>query len=226
LEAVEALSRVPYAAVLMDVQMPEMDGYEATAEIRRREGSDRRMPIIAMTANAMEGDRERALEAGMDDHVPKPVKPEVLEAALKRWVDKGATESGETHSGHSYGPAKAPREGVEPPLDRDMLERLLELGGPELFSDLAETFLRDAPVRLAELRRAVEAGDADLVQRSAHALRGSSGSMGATQMAQFCAGLQDAGARGDLEQSIGLLGRLEAEFGRVRPALAAKVQRQ
>jgi two-component system, sensor histidine kinase and response regulator len=203
----------------MDMQMPEMDGYEATAEIREREGPDRRMPIIAMTANAMEGDRERALEAGMDDHVPKPVKPEVFEAVLKRWIDKG-----ETYSDHTHSPANASREGVKPPLDRDVLETLRELGGSDLVSDLADTFLRDAPFRLAELRRAVEAGDADLVQRSAHALRGSSGSMGATQMAEYCAGLQDAGARGDLAHSIELLERLEAEFGRVRPALAVEVR--
>jgi CheY-like chemotaxis protein len=197
-----------------------------TAKLEKPEGVrsvlERRVPIIAMTANAMEGDRERALEAGMDDHVPKPVKPEVLEAVLKRWVDKGVTESGETYSDHSHSQAKSSREGVKPPLDRGVLEMLRELGGSDLFSDLADTFLRDVPVRLAELRRAVEAGDDDVVQRSAHALRGSSGSMGATQMARFCAGLQDAGARGDLAQSIELLGRLEVEFGRVRPALAAE----
>ena len=92
-EAVEAVSRVPYAAVLMDVQMPALDGYGAAAEIRRREeGSGRRTPVVALTANAMVGNREKALEAGMDDHLPKPVRPEDLAAALERWVPRGAPQ--------------------------------------------------------------------------------------------------------------------------------------
>jgi CheY-like chemotaxis protein len=89
-EALDALIGVSYDLVLMDCQMPEMDGFEATRRIRERERGSRRLPVVAMTANAMVGDRERCLKAGMDDHIPKPVRVEVLHRALSRWLPAGA----------------------------------------------------------------------------------------------------------------------------------------
>ncbi len=89
-EALDALVGVSYDLVLMDCQMPEMDGYEATRRLRERERGRRRLPVVAMTANAMVGDRERCLEAGMDDHIPKPVRVPDLHRALARWLPAGA----------------------------------------------------------------------------------------------------------------------------------------
>jgi CheY-like chemotaxis protein/HPt (histidine-containing phosphotransfer) domain-containing protein len=221
LEALEALSSTDYGAILMDVQMPEMNGYEATAEIRRREeahGVGRRTPIIAMTANAMEGDREKALEAGMDDYVPKPVKREDLAAVLERWI--GAVDAATTGSGDFAGPTE-----TEDPVDHAVIENLRELGGSEMISELAEMFLDDARSDLRTLHEAVEESDARSVERVAHTLGGSSGNMGATRMAVICAELQNVGTSGDLGHAAELLYRLEEEFGRVHQALEAEVVR-
>ena len=221
LEAAEVLSRIPYSAVLMDIQMPEMDGYEATAEIRRRErGRSRRTPIIAMTANAMQGDREKALDAGMDDYVTKPVRREDLEAALERWA-LGEGASTDT-LGVGNGSA-VPYEEAEGVLDSAVVENLRELGGSEMISELTEMFFEDTVSGLAALQAAVESSDAPTVERVAHTLKGSSGNMGARRMSAICAELEDAGACGDLVRSPGLLERLVEEYGRVCPALEAEI---
>ncbi len=228
LEAVEALSRIPYAAVLMDVQMPQMDGHQATAEIRRREsegeGSAHHTPIIAMTANAMQGDREKALEAGMDDYVSKPVKPEELDVVLERWVPQPDGEAASAPEEATNGTA-APGGGTTDPLDRSALEGLRELGGAELLAELTELFLEDVPTQLQALREAVESEDASSVERVAHALKGSCGNMGATRMSTICAELEDVGHSGELERPPVLVERLEAEFGRIRLALEAETER-
>jgi two-component system, sensor histidine kinase and response regulator len=213
-EAVEALSNVPYGAVLMDVQMPEMDGYEATAEIRRREESGRRTPIIAMTADAMQGDREKALAAGMDDYIAKPVKHEELEALLERWIPHPEQRSDGAPGTNEDAPA----------LDLPVLESRRGPQGdgePDKLARIVGLFIDDVPVRLEELRQAVERGEAQKVEETAHMLKGGSGYMGAVQMAKICAGIQGLGASGELSRTPELLDELEAEFNRIRPALEA-----
>jgi two-component system sensor histidine kinase/response regulator len=222
LEAVEALSRIPYAAILMDVQMPEMDGYEATAEIRRREeDQQRRTPIIAMTANAMQGDREKTLEAGMDDYIPKPVKVEELEEVLKRWVLRPEGAAMATKASSDLG---APKD----PIDHSILASLRELQGedePDIVAELAQMFLEDVPLRLTELREAIETGDAPSVERIAHTLKGSSANMGAMRMESICSEIEEMGRMGELESVRALISELEEEFGRVRTVFARELSK-
>ena len=231
LEAIEALSRIPYGAVLMDVQMPQMGGHGATAEIRRKEVAEpagRRTPIIAMTANAMQGDRERALEAGMDDYVPKPINAEELEAVLERWVSPPETSQPDTGAPMTDAEPTISDGEEDASLDENVLAALRHLqgaGGPDVFEELIGLYLQDTPTQLVALREAVEAGRADTVKTIAHTLRGSSANMGALRMAAGCSELQDVGASGDLYEAPELLNRLEEEFGRVRAALAARIAR-
>jgi two-component system sensor histidine kinase/response regulator len=221
LEALEALSRIPYDAVLMDVQMPEMDGYEATDQIRHREeGTEHHTPIIAMTASAMQGDREKAIEAGMDDYVSKPVKLEELERVLGRWG------SGPRAGVYPQESSKTePTDETIEHLDRATLDNVRELGGPEMISELAEMFVEDTCKALQALEAASADGDADSVMRISHTLKGSSSNMGAMRMAEICAELERTGASEDLTHARELLERLEAEFECVRPALTAEVRR-
>jgi HPt (histidine-containing phosphotransfer) domain-containing protein len=201
------------------VQMPEMDGYEATAEIRDHEGASRRTPVIAMTANAMSGERERALRAGMDDYVSKPVKAENLGAVLERW----ASAPGEANVSEDA------RDGAPPDtplLDRSVLDGLRELsvpGEPDILAELVGLFLEDAPPRLKALRAVLDEGDARRVKEVSHALKGSSSNMGAARMAGICAQLEDAGFIGTLDEAPDLLERLEKEFAEARAALEGEV---
>src|SRR5262249_43179118 len=180
LEALEALQRIQYAAVLMDCQMPEMDGFAASREIRRREGGARHTPIIAMTAAAMQGDRDRCLAAGMDDYIPKPVRSTALADTLGRWL---ATRPGTTAAGGT-GAQGASRSNQSAAGDDDTLldpEALRTLAGddPELPALLVAQFEQDAPQRIAALRAALDAGDADATRRAAHLFKGEASTIGA-----------------------------------------------
>jgi len=227
IEAVEASSRTSYAAILMDIQMPEMDGYEATAEIRQREGNERHTPIIAMTAHALQGDREKALSAGMDDYLSKPVRPEQLDRVLERWTSQ-VPEPRPT-------PRKSPRQAMNTAssvsggsLDQTVLAdlRLIQQeGGGDIVERLVETFLSETPTHLVALREIAGRGEAQTFRRTAHALNGICRGVGASGMASICLDLERLGDSGDLTPALPLLVRIEQEFGHVRTLLDAELTR-
>lgn len=222
--AVEAVLRERYAAVLMDCQMPELDGYAATGQIRDREGDGWRLPIIAMTANALAGDRERCLEAGMDDYLPKPVRADALDKVLARWVRRGdgaAIVQPAPAPGGEAGTA-APDALDAPPLDGQALRGLRDLGdGDEFVDELIALFLAEAPGRIAAMRFAVGIGAAQGLEREAHTLRGSAANLGAVPLADLCQELQATGGSGQLGLALALLAQLEGELARVTAALIA-----
>ena len=218
LQALEALARVPYAAVLMDLQMPEMGGYEATAEIRKREGSDRHTPIIAMTANAMNGDREAALAVGMDDYIAKPVKAEDLQQILHNWVPREASKTLVTRMEEAT-------DGV-PSVDWDVLDALRGIRGEresDLLVELVEIFAEDTPARIAALREAFERDDAEDLRLAAHGLKGSSGSLGARRMARIAELVAVVGRSGDLTGAAERIAELEDEFEHVCTELSSSL---
>src|SRR5919106_100871 len=219
-EAVRALSSTRYGAVLMDCHMPEMNGYEAAAEIRKQEGTSGRTPIIAMTASVMRDDRERCLAAGMDDYVSKPVQLEELQLALERWVGNARSPGAAAFSG-GRGSATVAIDAVR----LDELRTLDPPDGPTTLSVLASIFLEDTPPRLTSLRRAVLESNADSVEDLAHHLKGAAANIGATRMAGLCAELEDLARSGALTPAPHLLTRLDAEFAHARQALEVQLAR-
>jgi CheY-like chemotaxis protein len=211
-EALEACARTRYDAVLMDGQMPGMDGYEVTRRIREREKDGERLPIIAMTASAMKGDRERCLEAGMDDYVTKPVTPETLEAALRRWVGAPAAPA-------EKAAAASPTAGDL--LDETVVASLMSVDDDgTLMDEVVATFLKIAPVRIAAIRKAAK-GNAAQLERAAHSFLGSCGNLGCRRMADLCARLEVLGRSGSTEGAPALASALEQEYAAVKPHLEA-----
>jgi CheY-like chemotaxis protein/HPt (histidine-containing phosphotransfer) domain-containing protein len=222
-DAVEALAHAAYGAVLMDCQLPVMDGYQATAEIRRREGTARHTPIIAMTAAALPGDRERCLAAGMDDYLAKPVLVAGLQAALSRWLEGAVTTPTVTGS---VDWAQSAAEVLDP----DRLAELSHLdstgNGSALVGRLVDAFLASAPADLAELRAAIQRGDATALGCVAHRLKGAAGTLGSTGMVEVCEDVEALARAGRLPPADDLLWRLEQEFDRVTNVRDAVVARR
>jgi PAS domain S-box-containing protein len=198
-EALEALQRQPYDVVLMDVEMPEMDGLEATRQIRRMAPVEPRPRIIAVTAKALQGERELCLQAGMDDYLTKPIRLHELIEALRR--DEGSTEV----------PAA-------PAVDPDVLGRFIaSLGarGAESAVTLIDTFLEHAAAQLASLRQAVQLHEVDDARREAHTLKSNSAAFGATALEAMCRELESAAEADGLDRGADLVPRIASELERV-----------
>jgi len=210
-EVLEMLRRQPYDIILMDVQMPEMDGIETTQRIRNHLPPSQQPRIIAMTAYAMEGDREWCLQAGMDDYIGKPVRAEELSQKLL--------------SIQSECPVPPPDPPAAPPpsasIDEKVYQQFVAMVGPTVL-ELLDIFLANTPSDFAAMRQAIAANDACTLTRLAHTLKSSSAQLGATTLSALCRKLEKTARAGTLEGTADLLAQLEAEYELVKELFEEK----
>ncbi len=216
-EAIAALEREPYDLVLMDVQMPKMDGLEATRLIRdpRSAVLHHAIPIIAMTAHAMQGDRERCLEAGMDDYVTKPISPQALAESIDRWLPHDDDDpAGRLLPATS----RAQPEGAIPVFDQaGLMGRVM--GDAALARMVTDGFLNDIPHLIETLRAGLQSGDAAAAMRHAHSIKGASANVGGEVLRGAAEAIERAVAGGDLDGANARLPELEAAFLRLQEAM-------
>lgn len=213
-EAVEMLELLPYDVVFMDCEMPEMDGYEATAEIRRRHAGRRQVPIVAMTAKAIQGDREHCLKSGMDDYISKPVRLEDLEATLGRWFSQPARD---VQSVPEKTQVVVPP--ATPALDPEVTERLRQLAAatdPAVLAEIYDSFLSSTVEYLATMRQAEQAGDANGLRIAAHSLKGASANVGAPAVAEISHQLELLGNSQSVAGAARLIEQLTQAFAKVK----------
>ena len=207
LEALAALEREPYDVVLMDVQMPELDGLDASRRICERWPPDSRPYIIAMTANALPEDREACFAAGMNDYVPKPIRSEELASALNRAQPLRSRDaaSGESEIG----------------LEAGALQNLRDLGGVEFLAEVVDAFLADAPALITSLRSSLERQDTEELRRAAHTLKSNGSTLGATAFADVCRTVEQHARDGRFDSVSQLVDRIEQEYRTLQKALAS-----
>ncbi|MEA2084806.1 MAG: response regulator [Thermodesulfobacteriota bacterium] len=230
LEAVKALEMISYDIVFMDVQMPEMDGLEATGEIRRVEAAKSsadhsppttyhsHIPIIAMTARVMKGDREICLDAGMDDYVSKPIEPGELAEAIVRWIPD-RVEAGEAEEEQIDGKP------LEEASIFDRTALLNRLSGDEEFCrEIIGIFFQDVPGQIESLEDAVKKSDTALIQFQAHSLKGASGNFGAAALQEAALELEKAGKSGDMTRANEMFDAVKEEFERLKGVVSRETK--
>ncbi|MEA2495109.1 MAG: hypothetical protein QOJ29_3020, partial [Thermoleophilaceae bacterium] len=221
-EGLEALARCDYAAVLMDCQTPEVNGYDATSALRVREPDGKHTAVIAMTAHALRGDREKCLASGMDDYLAKPLRPEELDAALLRWAPR--TTGGRSGQARAAEPAIDRLDSTPDPLDATVFDRLRgELAASGALHQVVDLFGALTPGILTDLRSAIDAADPQVVREGAHKLKGSSATVGALTLSGLCNDLQLDAERNSLTDATELVDQIEASFQEAHAALLAEV---
>jgi CheY-like chemotaxis protein/HPt (histidine-containing phosphotransfer) domain-containing protein len=214
-EAVAAVQRTRYGLILMDCQMPDMDGYEAASAIRRQEADGERLPIIALTADATDTGRERCLAAGMDDFVPKPLDRERLRDALRRWLPEGQSE--QDQASDESADQEPSSSSAEPTLDLGQL-RMIVGGNQARLRQYLDLFVSTTATLLGQLVDATVRRDAVTVTRLAHALKGTCSNVGALEMAALASILEAATGRADWTAAADSCQALETSFGRTKTA--------
>ena len=246
-EALDAVRGGGWDAVLMDCQMPVMDGFAATSAIRRYEreaGRARTLPVIAITANALQGDREACLAAGMDDYLSKPFTQQQLAGVIGRWVSLPLSAA--RHHGDPPAPPPAPPAASPPapaavrtpappqpachdPVNLAALDNIRALsraGGDALVQKVVAAFVGDTPRHLAALRQSLAAGDAEALRRIAHSLKSASANIGAARLATLCKELEQLGRADTVDGADRILADMEREFLSVRESLNALLEKE
>ena len=217
LEVLSALSESSYDLILMDCQMPEMDGYEATKAIRAKSTPWSRLPIVAMTANAIKGDRERCLNAGMTDYVSKPINQGLLADAMLQALSESVERIILSAPSQTISPFME-----HPILERDNLDVLQTLATGDngnLMQELVDNLLQTVPPRLVTIRKAIDQLDRKLLLGEAHAIKGAAGSLGLSRFAAVCQELESTAEEGPRASFLELIGFAEQSFAESTAAL-------
>src|SRR6267154_568089 len=236
-EALERYASGEYGLIFMDCQMPEMDGFEATAEIRKHEvNSDRRTPIVALTASAIEGDREQCLASGMDDYVPKPFTTDQMRSALVTWLSSATRNTTKrdhlTLVASARAPASTPAPAPLPlptePIDEAVLNNLAQLqreGRPDIVNRVITLFLESAPALLRDLQEGAAKADTAVLHRASHTLKSASANVGAALLSAHCRELEAMARIGSVPDAAARVETIAEDYQQAQAALTARLPR-